>query len=134
MRIINNLIWIPWALFVVSLLSPAVIVDMGAWNQSNAKPIPGWFCAAVAWPHYASNFMMLLVPVFFSILRGRSWARWPYITLAVLFFLSGVGALCWLPIFRSVYAGFVLWVASFFLASVAALLSLLARPFNRLNS
>jgi hypothetical protein len=101
---------------------------MGSWNQGNARPIPGWFCAVVAWPHYASNILMLLAPVCFWIPRRWNRARWLYIFFAVFFALSGIGALFWLPTLKTVHIGFVLWATSFFLASMAGLLGRLTCP------
>lgn len=63
------ILWVASALFVVSLFSPAIVTDFGAWQNPDGKPIPGHFCAQVYWPFYASNISILLAPLIFWLIQ-----------------------------------------------------------------
>ncbi|MGJ8649176.1 MAG: hypothetical protein ACSHX4_02340 [Opitutaceae bacterium] len=114
------ILWVASALFVVSLFSPAIVTDFGAWQNPDGKPIPGHFCAQVYWPFYASNISILLAPLIFWLIQRFTTKPRYQRALAIFFMLSGVGAICLLPAFYSVHFGYFLWVASFVIAAVGA--------------
>jgi len=120
MRNSRKIVWIAWILFVASLFCPSVMTDMGAWNKPTDKYFPGYLCVALCPPYYASNTALLLAPLLLWIFRRWQRLRWPSRSLSVFFLLSGIGSLCMLPQFLSVRVGYVLWVASFFMASIGA--------------
>lgn len=111
------------ALFLVSLLCPAVVTDFGVWQNPDRKPIPGHFCAQVYWPFYASNLSILLAPLILWLIQRFTTKPLYRRALATFFLLSGVGALCLLPAFHSIHLGYYLWVTSFFIAALGAWLS-----------
>lgn len=116
-----------WLLFLVSLILPAARPDLGAWNNAEAKSLPGYMCALLYWPYYPSNLCMATLPLW--LWTSLSWRapRWACYLIMGLLLLSGIGA--WviaLDLYRA-DSGCWLWVASFFPATLAILLCTVSR-------
>ena len=104
-----------WSIFVVSLFCRAVRIDV--WKSEGDVSF-GLGCALVFFPFWPSNLAILLLPLLAWTLRRANWNGWPQSFLIAFFLVSGGLALLMLTCFRSVYEGYLLWVASFFLASL----------------
>lgn len=112
-------LWAAWVLFLVANVCPAVVLDLGAWNSRDLSYFPGWACTCVTWPFWLSNAALLFLPILLAFDRGRTWVRRLRWSLAVLFAISLIAALCLLPTFRAVHVGYWLWVSSFLVAAAS---------------
>lgn len=115
-------LWCGWALFVVAQLLPAVVVDMGAWNNPDASFIPGWFCTGVVWPFYLSNALALASPLLMR-LRKRYPGRAAGVCMAAPYIASCIGAIACFQMFLAIHAGYILWCLSFIVIGGAMLMS-----------
>ena len=114
-----RMLWIGWALFLLSLCLPAVKLDWGAWNNPDNNYAWGIGCALIFPYFYPSNTLLLLAPLLFRACQIERFHRWPRMVLALLLFLSAIGALCCLPMFLSIHLGYILWTFSFILVGIA---------------
>ena len=113
------LVWTGWGLFMCSLALPAVQLDWGAWNNSDENFLWGIACAMYCPYFYASNVLMLLSPIIAKLLHRKALNGWPRHIVATVVMLSCLGALAFLPAFRAIHVGYVLWVVSFLCISIS---------------
>lgn len=110
-----------WGMFLVSLLLPAVVVDVGIF-QPNAQLQLGLGCAIVYYPFWISNILMILAPLL-SYLQSRFLSRLSWIRVAIGILFEGSFFFATILYFSegilSVHTGYFLWCVSFLLMSIA---------------
>ena len=118
----GSVAFVAWLLFMVSLVLPAVEPNLGAWNQPDAKPFPGWVAAWIGWYFWPTNVVLFLCPVLSSLvlrIRTKSLRFWLRLSLGTLLTGSIVGAvaLTLSDMFDSVHSGHWCWLGSQVLAA-----------------
>ena len=86
-RVAYYIAWLAFACFAVALIGPAIKVNMGAWNNPDAKFFPGWAITAIAWPYYLTNLTIIFSPLIFLLAARWRKARACFGILLILYLI-----------------------------------------------
>ena len=120
----NQLLATAITIFGVAQFMPAVWPDMGAWNNPDARAMPGFLVTLFAWPYWISNAALMLSPLLVSSFRRLKRARRALMLLLTFYLLTPISALAFCDSILGLAIGFYFWVASYCLAALGTSLAI----------